>query len=60
MARVLIVDPPEGWKYGFPRIHDWNPKEETREEWFLRNGYPQRLIDQGILKYCRFWEAEEK
>ena len=57
MARVLIVDPPEGWMYGFPKINDWKSEEETREEWFLRNGYPQRLINQGMLKYCRFWEA---
>lgn len=51
---MLIVDPPTGWKYGFPKPLDHDPKVETFEAWMLRNGYPQELIDQGMLKYCRF------
>jgi len=51
-----VIDPPEGWRYGFPRL--FNPEEgETDEEWFLRMGYPQEEIDRGMLKYCRKWRA---
>lgn len=51
---MLIVDPPEGWKYGFPRPYTKRP-DESEEEWFLRKGYPQKLIDLGMLRHCRFW-----
>ena len=59
--KIMVIDPPEGWKYGFPKpypIHllgSW-----PHDSWFLENGYPQRLIDQGMLKYCRRWEAESE
>lgn len=56
--KVLMVDPPLGWKYGFPKA--WDNKEELDlNKWLLANGYSQRLLDQfkdGM--YCRFWEEE--
>lgn len=57
MPKMLIIDPPGGWKYGFPRPLTQTAKE-TLEEWLLRMGYPQIEIDQGGAKYCRYWEAE--
>ena len=52
---VMIVDPPSGWMYGFPR--PYNPKKnESDEKWFARMGYPQRLIDRGMLAHLRWWE----
>lgn len=55
--KVLMVDPPEGWRYGFPKQMPsgilW-----PRDEWYLANGYPQKLIDQGMLQYCRAFEME--
>lgn len=57
MSKVLIIDPPSGWMYGYPAVYN-KSKDETIEEWALRKGYPQKLIDQGMLKYCRFWEKE--
>lgn len=56
---VMIVDPPSGWQYGFPRPYDIKDSE-TNEEWFLSKGYPQHLIDQGMLKHCRWWGWEEE
>jgi hypothetical protein len=50
---MILIDPPSGWKYGFPKLYD-RPESETIEEWFLKKGYPQKLIDQGMLKYCRY------
>lgn len=54
--KVMIVDPPSGWMYGFPkRVENY---DSPNDEWFLANGYPQELIDQGMLQYCRFWFEE--
>ena len=55
---MTLADPPSGWKYGFPKVFDFNSDEETIEEWFLRNSYPQELIDEGMLKYCWFTTKE--
>lgn len=53
-----IYDPPSGWRYGFPKPYE--PQEgESLEATLLRDGYPQHEIDNGMAKYCRFWEAKE-
>lgn len=55
MSRMLI-DPPSGWMYGFPKeapLDMFNP-DWNFEQWCLDNGYPQELIDQGMLKHCRY------
>ena len=51
-----VVDPPSGWMYGFPKAFDHDPNVETVEEWYVRNGYPQQLIDQGMLRHVRYWD----
>jgi hypothetical protein len=51
----LMIDPPEGWAYGFPKVI---PKEhQTRTlEWLVEQGYPQKKIDAyGKHFYCRYW-----
>ena len=54
---MRIYDPPSGWQFGFPK--EYKPlKGETFEETLFRDGYPQRLINQGMAKYCRFWSHE--
>lgn len=71
MKLKLLVDPPSGWQYGFPRPYDFKPsrrgltEEEYKAEqaaWFRSRGYPQALIDQGMLMYCRFlpYDGEER
>jgi len=55
--KVLIVDPPSGWKYGFPKPV---PSNKATTEWFLDNGYPQFEIDRGMLEHVRFWYEEEE
>lgn len=62
MDNVMIIDPPSGWKYGFPKPIPMNilfSDDETLKEWFLLNGYPQTLIDQGCLKHYRYWFSNE-
>ena len=59
MAKYLMVDPPSGWMYGFPKAVT-NPEVYKADpiKWFVNNGYPQRLINEGMLKWVRYWEAE--
>lgn len=48
------VDPPSGWRYGFPKI--WNGEGDLRE-WIISKGYPKREIDRmGDYFFIRQWE----
>lgn len=43
MKKIKFIDPPGGWKYGFPKEM---PREVTDIRTFLvENGYPQSEID---------------
>lgn len=56
--KVTYIDPPSGWKYGFPKIL---PEEVDGSvlEWLVENGYPRFEIDKmGNHFYCRYWEEE--
>jgi hypothetical protein len=58
MAKVLMIDPPNGWKYGFPKPLTLNG-EQTVIEWLVENGYPKQLIESfGNQFVCRHWEEE--
>lgn len=62
MVRRLIVDPPSGWKYGFPKAlpEDYkNNKYFSFEKWLIAEGYPQDLIKLAS-KYSRYWEDNEE
>lgn len=51
------VDPPSGWKYGFPKIWDG---QGNLKEWLISEGYPQREIDAlGDVFFVRQWCDEE-
>ena len=59
MAVVMYINPPDGWKYGFPKIV---PEEHKNRlvEWLIEQGYPQEEIDsRGEHFYSRFWYQEE-
>ena len=52
---TLMIDPPSGWKYGFPKA---KPDDATDTiAWLLSEGYPQSEIDKlGSSFYIRGWE----
>lgn len=53
-----MIDPPDGWRYGFPKVI---PKDQMHRtlEWLVENGYPQEEIDRcGSFFYCRYWEID--
>lgn len=47
-----VVDPPEGWRWGFPKVFDVKPNE-TFKEWLIRRGYKGDL--DLAEKYSRWW-----
>jgi hypothetical protein len=52
---VTLIDPPSGWKYGFPKALP-DPRPTDMEQWFRDEGYPQSEIDLGMLNYVRCWQ----
>lgn len=57
MSRVW-VDPPSGWKYGFPKIWEKKTENEDMYEWLINEGYPAKMIeDMGKVFFVRMWEA---
>lgn len=53
------VDPPSGWKYGFPKVWD-SIENHNVNEWMIDNGYPEKMIESmGDSFYCRMWEYQE-
>lgn len=54
------IDPPSGWKYGFPKVFDAD-KDGNMRKWLVANGYPQEEIeDLGEHFYVRQWLTDEE
>lgn len=54
------VDPPSGWKYGFPKVFD-TEIDGVMREWMIKEGYPQFEIDAcGDYFFVRQWAYEDK
>lgn len=51
------IDPPEGWKHGFPKVIPENVKPEDINDWLVKNGYPkEKIIKYGEQFYYRKWQ----
>ena len=58
-SQKIWIDPPEGWKYGFPAIYD-PEKDGQMSEWIISKGYPVQIIKEyGDQWHIRCWPAEE-
>ena len=56
---IRMIDPPSGWKYGFPK--ELPDDIEDTMKWLVENGYPQKEIDAcGERFYCRHWHERVK
>lgn len=54
-----MIDPPSGWKYGFPKELPKGTVDVLA--WLVENGYPQKEIDRmGDNFYCGHWNQEEE
>jgi hypothetical protein len=44
---LISIDPPSGWKYGFPKtitVEEYE-KIDSLKEWCIENGYPAEEAD---------------
>jgi hypothetical protein len=58
-TKKIWVDPPAGWKYGFPKVFDLETDGDMTQ-WMLKEGYPQREIDScGNHFHVRMWNFDE-
>lgn len=59
MRKVMMIDPPSGWQYGWPKPLPaaWKEPRFDLRKWFLDEGYPEKDID-FALKYSRYWSQE--
>lgn len=58
--QVTMIDPPAGWKYGFPKAIPAGVDDV--HGWLVSEGYPQKMIDElGDYFFTRSWieEVEE-
>jgi hypothetical protein len=58
-SNMIWVDPPEGWKYGFPAIYDPNADGQM-SEWIVKKGYPlEKIKEYGESWSVRCWPVEQ-
>ena len=53
-----LIDPPSGWKYGFPKEYDEN-KDGNLKDFLKKNGYPEKDLDFAI-QHCRMLYIEDE
>ena len=53
-----MIDPPSGWRYGFPRVYD-EAQDGPMDQFLLANGYPAKDVE-FALQYMRVWPAEDE
>jgi len=59
-SNMIWIDPPEGWRYGFPAIYD-PEKDGQMSDWIVRKGYPLQTIKAyGESWAIRCWPVEVK
>lgn len=56
--KVFIIDPPSGWKYGFPKPvpQEILGNQKKLTNWLIEQGYPKQDIPLAV-RYSRYWEA---
>lgn len=53
--KVTYVDPPSGWRWGFPKIL---PEGVDYEQLLRDSGYPEKDIE-FAMQYSRYWTEGE-
>lgn len=58
--KVIMIDPPNGWRYGFPKPIPEKCLEDENEfrKFLAENGYPDMLLDMAF-KHSRCWTVEK-
>jgi hypothetical protein len=64
--KITMIDPPSGWKWGFPKpvpstldpfLRDTPPTDDEFREWFRSEGVPESDIE-FATKHSRMWQTE--
>ena len=57
--KALMIDPPSGWRYGFPRPvpEDFFSEGFNFVDWLIECGYPAADVPLAI-NYSRYWEVK--
>ena len=56
VPKGVMVDPPSGWQYGFPKVAPY-PLPDNMIEWVVDSGYPRKLIEElGEQFYIQYSE----
>ena len=54
-----MIDPPSGWRYGFPKELPKEVKTGDINDWLVTEGYPKEIIEElGEYFHFRIWETE--
>ena len=56
--KQTIYDPPEGWRWGFPKPYKPLTGESFRDT-LKRDGYPESLMEVAEMA-TRFWETNKE
>jgi hypothetical protein len=56
--KIVLYDPPSGWKYGFPRPYLPLPGESLKDT-LIRDGYPKEDAEE-LSRWCRFIGPREE
>jgi hypothetical protein len=57
MSKVRMIDPPCGWKYGFPK--ECPESVVDVGAWLIANGYPKREMNYDGFCYRQWFEERE-
>jgi len=64
MTKVLMIDPPSGWQYGFPKpVHEeFHTLGDDFDlgRWLISEGYPEIFIELAVKHSRYYWEADDK
>jgi len=46
---ILMIDPEDGWKYGFPKpVEDEDALAANPDQWLIEHGYPANKLRSGL------------
>lgn len=59
---IIVIDPPSGWKYGFPKeVPESKVKSTNMKDLLIELGYPESEINlMGMHLHVRYWKKNER
>jgi hypothetical protein len=57
-SKSMMIDPPSGWRYGFPKVLT-KKSDELLKDWLVRMGYPAKDAE-WAAENCRYWNEKDE